>query len=364
MISEIWDFIIFNNNIRYIGLSIAVFFLFLLLRKLFAKYIFSLLMKLGNKAPGSVLTSIFSSFKKPVEWFFTIIGIYIAVYYFPFLDHTNALFLDLVRVSIIVLITWGLYGLTSESSALFHRISDRYNLHIDDILVPFFSRALRFIILAISFSIIAQEFGYNISGFVAGLGLGGLAISLAAQDALSNLFGGVVIITERPFTIGDWILTPSVEGIVEDITFRSTRVRTFADALVTVPNATLVREAITNWSEMGKRQITFNLHVAHVTPVEKLRRAVRRIEEYITNHEEVHQETIFVKFNEFQENGFTVYFYFFTKTTNWGEYLDVREDINFKILEILNEEGVELSVAAHKLYVEREEDERRNVSEA
>lgn len=364
MIVEIWDFIIFNENIRNIGLSIALFLLFLLFRKLFAKYVFTLLMKIGNKTPGGVLSSAFLSFKKPVEWFFTVIGIYIAVHYFPYIDHTNPLFLDMIRVSIIVLITWGLYGLASESSAFFERLNGKYSIKIDEILIPFFSRALRFIILAISFSIIAQEFGYEISGFVAGLGLGGLAISLAAQDALANLFGGIVIITEKPFTIGDWILTPSVEGTVEDISFRSTKVRTFADAVVVVPNATLAKEPITNWSEMGKRQITFNLHVAHVTPVDKLRKTVKRIEEYVTKHNAVHPETIFVKFNEFQENGFIVYFYFFTKTTNWGEYLGVREEINFKILEILNEEEVELALYSRKLYVEQETEERGFASEA
>ncbi|MFA1822484.1 mechanosensitive ion channel family protein [Virgibacillus oceani] len=121
-----------------------------------------------------------------------------------------------------------------------------------------FSRTLRIVIIAISFSIIAQEFGYDVNGFVAGLGIGGLAFALAAKDALANMFGGIIIITKKPFTIGDWVLTPSVEGTVEDISFRSTKVRTFAQALVTVPNATLSNEPITNWSKMGKRQITFN----------------------------------------------------------------------------------------------------------
>lgn len=358
MIMELWDFVIFNETVHAIGLSLLVFLLFLLFRKLFTKYVFSLLLRLGKKAPGDLLSSILLAFKKPVEWFFIIIGFYIAARYFPFFDHTNPLFLDIVRASIIVLITWALYNLASESSVFFSRLNNRYNIHVDDILIPFFSRALRFIILAISFSIIAQEFGYEISGFVAGLGLGGLAFSLAAQDALANLFGGVVIITEKPFTIGDWILTPSVEGTVEDITFRSTKVRTFADAIVTVPNATLAKEPITNWSKMGKRQITFNLHIEHLTPLEKLRRVVKRIETYIKQHEGVHPGTIFVKFNEFRESGYAIYFYFFTKTTNWGEYLDIREEINFKILEILDEEEIEMALAAHKLYVDQEVEEK------
>src|SRR5699024_3369647 len=96
------------------------------------------------------------------------------------------------------------------------------------------------------------------------------AISLAAKDALANLFGGVVIVTEKPFTINDWIMTPSVEGTVEDISFRSTKVRTFEQALVIVPNATLANEAITNWSEMGKRRIYFNLRITYNTPTETI----------------------------------------------------------------------------------------------
>ncbi|MFP3359363.1 mechanosensitive ion channel family protein, partial [Planococcus sp. SIMBA_143] len=130
-------------------------------------------------------------------------------------------------------------------------INHKYNVKIDHILIPFFSKALRLIIVAIGISVIAQEFEYDINGFVAGLGIGGLAFALAAKDALANLFGGIIIITEKPFTIGDWIKTPSVEGTIEDISFRSTKVRTFAQALVTVPNATLSNEAITNWSKMG-----------------------------------------------------------------------------------------------------------------
>lgn len=365
MIFEIWEFIIFNDDIRNMSLSILILLLFLLFRKVFAKYLFSMLMKLAKKAPGEFLTSVFEAFKKPLEWFFIVIGIYAAAHYFPYFNHANPLFLDIVRAVIIVLITWALFNLAGESSVFFRRLDDRFNIHIDDILIPFFSRALRFIILAISFSIIAQEFGYNISGFVAGLGLGGLAFSLAAQDALSNLFGGIVIITEKPFTIGDWIMTPSVEGTVEDITFRSTKVRTFADALVVVPNATLAKEPITNWSKMGKRQITFRLYVEHVVTTDRLRKAIERIENYIKGHDGIHPETIFVKFNDFQENGLEVYFYFFTKTTNWGEYLTIREEINFKILEILQEEDVEIAaLTPRKLYVEQSGENRHFSTEA
>ncbi|WP_233713612.1 mechanosensitive ion channel family protein [Lederbergia citri] len=200
------------------------------------------------------------------------------------------------------------------------------------------SKAIRVIIVAIAITVIAQEFHYDINGFVAGLGLGGLAFALAAKDALANLFGGIIIITEKPFTIGDWISTPSVEGTVEDINFRSTKVRTFTQALVTVPNATLADQPITNWSKMGKRQISFSLKLPLDTSKEKLERTIRRIEELLKAYPGIHPDTIHVTFDKYLVDGYEIFLYFFTKSTEWGEYLKVKEDVNYKILDILKSE--------------------------
>lgn len=187
---------------------------------------------------------------------------------------------------------------------------------------------------------IAQEFGYNVNGFVAGLGLGGLAFALASKDVLANLFGGVVIIIEKPFTIGDWISTSSVDGIVEDITFRSSKIRTFEQALVTVPNATLANDLITNWSKMGKRRVTFNLHFTIDTSKEKLENVVKQIDNLLKHHPDIHQKPIHVALSEYNGSGIEILIYFFTKTTDWGQYLKVKEDINFKIMDILKSEEV------------------------
>jgi len=152
--------------------------------------------------------------------------------------------------------------------------------------------------------------------------------------------GGFVILTDKPFSIGDWIQTSSLEGTVEDINFRSTKIRTFADALVTVPNSTLAKEPITNWSRMGKRRITFRLTVPFDTPRESLARCVTGIEEMLRNHPEIHQETIFSRFDAIGNHGYEVFLYFFTKTTVWAEFLRVKEDVNYRILAILEREGV------------------------
>lgn len=337
-----------------LGISIGIFLLFLLFRKIFAKYVFNLLLKLSRKAPTTLFSQIFTAFEKPIQWLFIIIGIYVAARYFPLFHHKNPLFLDIMRSSVIVMISWGLYNLSSSSSVLFTRLNEKYNLEIDKILIPFLSKTLRVVIVVISISVIAQEFDYDVNGFIAGLGIGGLAISLAAKDAIANLFGGFVIITEKPFSIGDWIKTSTVEGTVEEISFRSTRVRTFADAIVTVPNSTLANDSITNWSKMGKRQITFQLKVSYNTPRINLEQIVKKINELLQSHPDTHKDTIFATFDQYDENGYGIFIYFFTNTTNWGEFLKVKEEINFKIKGILESEGASPAVPTRKLFVERE----------
>lgn len=345
-----WQHVMTYEQFSGLMISIGIVLLFLVLRRLFTKYIFKFLIYVSKKARSTFFHHLFQAFEKPIQWLFILIGVKIAIHYFPYIDASNPIFLRLLRSGIVVIIAWGLFNFSSVTSILFSKINEKTNFNIDRILIPFLSKAIRVIIVLISITIIAQEFDYDVNGFVAGLGLGGLAFALAAQDALKNLFGGIVIITEKPFSIGDWILTPSVEGVVEDISFRSTRVRTFAQALVTVPNSTLANESITNWSKMGKRQITFHLRVAINTPSDRLKAVVDKIKSMLQNDPEVHKETIFVSFDRYNENGFEIFLYFFTNTTIWGEYLRVKEKINFKIMEILESEGVYLALPSRKLY--------------
>jgi len=352
---ETLKFLISYQHLTDFGIALGIFLLFLIFRKIFTKYIFKIIMRAIDKTKINFLANIFRAFEKPTQWIFTVIGIYVAVRFYPYIDHEKIWFMRFIKVSIIILVAWGLYNLSSTSSAFFRRVNEKTNFKIDEILIPILSKTLQFIIIAITATVVLQEFGYSIEAFIAGLGLGGLAISLAAKDALANILGGVVLISEKPFTMGDWIYTPSVEGTVEEISFRTTRIRTFADALVTVPNATLSNENITNWSKMGKRQITFSLRIVYDTPTQKIEGVVERIDSLLKEHKDVHPETIFVTFDKYQEDGLEIFLYFFTKTTDWAEYLKVREDINLRILEILDEENIEIAIPTRRLQVESDQ---------
>lgn len=327
-----------------IGIACLIFLLFLVFRKIFTTYIFKLIIRLSKKTPTDFFTNVLLAFERPLRTFFVILGTYLALSYLKF-DISTMIFVQKTYQSLLfLLIGWGFYNFASENSSLLLGLAKKFQLEQESMLLPFLSKIIRFTIIALTFAIILDVFGYNIGAFVAGLGLGGLAFALAAQDTVANFFGGVVIIVEKPFKKGDWILTPTVEGTVEDITFRSTTIRTFADALVTVPNSKLVNEPITNWSLMRKRRISFQLGVSYQTSHEKLKRVTKKIEQMIREHEAVHPDTIMVYFTEFKESSYDIFIYFFTKTTVWGEYLAVKEDINLKIMQILEEEGVEIAI--------------------
>ncbi|GAE24692.1 Mec+hanosensitive ion channel [Halalkalibacter wakoensis JCM 9140] len=337
-----------------IGIAIAIFSVFLLFRKIFTTYIYKLILASLRKTPTDVFSNVLLSFEKPLRVFWVVIGTYLALVYLPFHITTIEFVEHLYRSIIIILIGWGAYNYTSQYSMALIKFARNVDIDEESMLVPFLSKILRFAVIALVIVVVASEWGYEISAFIAGLGLGGLAFALAAQDTIGNFFGGVIIITEKPFSKGDWIQTPSVEGLVEDINFRSTQIRTFSDSIVTIPNSTLANEPITNWSEMGKRRVSFSLGVTYSTSQEKLETCARRIESVLRSHNEVDQELIMVRFSEFNNSSLDIFIYFFTKTIAWVEWFRIKEEINFEIMKILEEEQVSVAFPSRSIYMERD----------
>ncbi|OLO40974.1 hypothetical protein BTR23_04265 [Alkalihalophilus pseudofirmus] len=332
---------------------IVIFFVFI--NRWISKLVIYVLSKLINKTHNPFFIAVLDTYEKPLRTFFIFLPIYIGIKTHDLPLGTELMVDRIFNTIVILIIGSGLLKLSSKSSSVFEKLKEKFDMEFDEILIPFFSRVVQVVIFAVILSLVAQAWGHNINNLVAGLGIGGLAVALAAQSTLGNLFGGVVIITEKPFSLGDWIKTPSVEGIVEDIGFRSTKIRTFANSVIVIPNSTLANQEIENFSNMGKRRVTFNLGLTYQTSREQMKNCVERIEKMIQIHEEVHPETIMVRFDKFNDSSLDIFLYFFTKTTVWAEYLAVKEDINFKILEILEEEGASIAFPSRSLYIEKGE---------
>ncbi|OEF97019.1 mechanosensitive ion channel family protein [Desulfuribacillus alkaliarsenatis] len=295
---------------------------------------------------------IFAAVSYSLRNIFFIVGLITAVYIAQFSPRVEFVFIHFLRSLIIFFVGLGFYRLLDALKVDIDKLFKFFNEKFDKILIDFTLKVSKGLVIVTTVLLIMDVWGFEVSTFIAGLGLGGLAFALAAKDLVANIFAGFVVITDKPYSIGDWIESPDVEGTVEEITFRSTKVRTFANAIVTVPNAKLVDGAITNWTRMRKRRISFKLGVTYSTSVTQLRTVVKRIEEMLRSHPEVDQDVIFVKFNEFADSSLNIFMYYFTRTTVWGEFLAVREDTLMKVMEILKEEGVSVAFPSRSLYIE------------
>ena len=227
-----------------------------------------------------------------------------------------------------------------------------YDVKVDKILFPFIAKTIRLIIVALAITIIAEKWGYNIQGFVTGLGLGGLAFALAAKDAASNLIAGIFIILDKPFTIGDWITSDTLEGSIEEISFRTTKIRTVDHALIIVPNSKLTNEAVTNFSRRGKRRVKLSLELTYRTSRDKLEICVDKIRELLENHSQVSKEGILVRFDKFNSSSLDILICFFTETPDFDEYFKIKENVNFNIMDILQQEGVSMAFPSTSVYLE------------
>ncbi len=356
------EFINYNYSTKILT-AFIIFLFFLFLRKVFSKYIIKALLKLSKKTSSEIDDRLIESFKKPLNGIFVVIGLLIAFYILPLSTEIKTTVFVLSRSMIIILIAWGINNFLDSSSFLFSGIQKRVGLELNEAVVPFISKLLKAVLITLAGVLVISELGYDISGFIAGLGLGGLAFALAAQDTAANIFGGIIVLLDKPFTVGDWIVTPSVEGVVEEINLRSTRVRTFAQSLVVMPNSKLTNEPITNWSKMGKRRVRFNVGVTYDTSKEILQKSVDRIKNMLEEHPDVHKETIVVRFDTFNSSSLDILVYFFTNTIEWQKYLEIKENVNYKIMEIIEQEGTSFAFPSRSIYIEQTPDPKQEKTE-
>ncbi len=229
------------------------------------------------------------------------------------------------------------------------------NTPMDEQLCPLITRVLRFFIWILGGLTLAQNLGYSITGFIASLGIGGAAIAFASQDTIANVFGSMKVLADRPFVMGDWIKSTdgSIEGVVEDIGFLSTRIRTFADTQITVPNNKIANLAIENFSRMTKRRIFTQFGLAYGLSTEQLKAIANDIETYLTGREDLYQDGVFVRYSAFDKDAMHLMLYFFTRTTEWARWMEIRESIYLRCLEIIEGHGGRIAVPARDLFVQQ-----------
>ena len=271
----------------------------------------------------------------------------------------NALLVLLVAVKFLASLAgvWTAYRLVDLVSAGLEQRARRTENKIDDVLAPLITRTLKIFVTVIGLIFIADNLNIDVTGLIAGLGLGGLAFALASKDMVQNLFGSITVLLDRTFTVGDWIKVDGQEGSVEALGFRSTRIRTFYNSLVTVPNSKFITATVDNMGARRYRRLSTRFTIAYDTPPDRIEAFCEGIREIVRQHPYMRKDYYHVYLNGLGESALEVLVYVFWETPDWSTELRERHRFLLDCLRLARRLGVEYAFPTQTLYLRNEEGE-------
>ncbi|MCV6622731.1 MAG: mechanosensitive ion channel family protein [Cellvibrionaceae bacterium] len=309
-----------------------------------ARVVFNNLMKQAAKSKNLWDDALIEAAQKPVRWFVWLIGLCWALEISARQSEVNLLeaVQPIREVGVVAIIAWFLVRFISRAEK---NLVDPEYAHqpMDQTTVSAMGKLLRVSVIITSVLVVLQTLGYSVSGVLAFGGIGGLAVGFAAKDLLANFFGGLMIYMDRPFKVGDWVRSPdkNIEGTVEDIGWRLTRIRTFDKRPLYVPNSTFTQISLENPSRMLNRRIYETIGIRY-DDAAKVTAIVNDVKAMLEAHDEIdHDQTLMVNFNAFAPSSLDFFVYTFTKTVNWAHYHEVKQDVLLKILAIIDSHGAE-----------------------
>ncbi len=350
---SVWENGFMGINIGQIIIALLIFFSFLILRGVFTKYVINTIHAWTKKSDTDIDDKLVLAITPPVRFIPIIMGVFFAAQALN-IEGTLAIFVSrVVRSMIAFSIFWALHRALEP----IQHFSKRLEKILSTLMVQWIFKVMKVLIVFIGAAVILEIWGIAIGPLLAGLGLFGAAVALGAQDLFKNLIGGMTIIAEKRFHPGDWIkIDGVVEGVVEEIGFRSTRVRRFDKAPVYVPNAELSDSVTTNFSRMTNRRIYWKIGVTYDTSKEQLQLIRDQITHYLAENDDFEKPpkvATFVRLDSFNASSIDFMIYCFTKTTDWGEWLAVKEEFALKIKEIVEEQAkTSFAFPSQSLYIE------------
>ena len=251
---------------------------------------------------------------------------------------------------------WAAYRLVDLLCGYLQEKAARSANKFDDMLVPLLRRTLKITVVIVGIVFLASQHTERVWGVVAGLGIGSLALGFAARDSIENLFGTFTVLMDKPFQIGDWILVDAIEGTVETVGFRSTRVRTFYNSLITVPNRTFISSDVDNMGRRRYRRIKTTLSLTYDTPPEKIEAFCEAVRQLIRSHPYTRKDYYHVYLNGLESSSLAVLLYCFVETPDWATELREKHRLFADILRVADEVGVSFAFPTQTLHVAKPED--------
>ncbi len=349
---DVLDNTAFGTSFGRILLAVFVFALLLIARGLFARFVIGWLKRVARRTDSTLDDSMIRAIDHPMRFVPVLIGFFLVLEILQLQGTFETIGLRLIRSLIVFTMFWGAIALVEPVSMFLSKLREILSATMLDWTI----KSVKILLGVIGAAAILQLWGIEIGPLIAGLGLFGLAAALAAQDLFKNLLSGVLILAEKRFEPGEWIKVDGlVEGTVQSIGFRSTMVQQFDKAIVQVPNAKLADTAVINFTRMSHRRIYWKIGVLYNTTASQLREVRDGIERYILETEDFASPddvATFVRIDSFNDSSIDIMVYCFTRTTVWGEWLEVKEALAYRIKEIVEGAGTGFAFPSRSVYVE------------
>ena len=349
---DVLDNTAFGTSFGRILLAVFVFALLLIARGLFARFVIGWLKRVARRTDSKLDDSMIQAIDHPMRFVPALIGFFLVLQILQLQGTFETIGLRLIRSLIVFTMFWGAIALVEPVSMFLSKLREILSATMLDWTI----KSVKILLGVIGAAAILQLWGIEIGPLIAGLGLFGLAAALAAQDLFKKLLSGVLILAEKRFEPGEWIKVDSVvEGTVQSIGFRSTMVQQFDKAIVQVPNAKLADTAVINFTRMSHRRIYWKIGVLYNTTASQLREVRDGIERYILETEDFASPddvATFVRIDSFNDSSIDIMVYCFTRTTVWGEWLEVKEALAYRIKEIVEGAGTGFAFPSRSVYVE------------
>ncbi|MBT3536860.1 MAG: mechanosensitive ion channel family protein [Rhodospirillaceae bacterium] len=353
----VWQTAVLGVGVGQVLLALAVFIVFLILRRIFTRIVLAILGNITRRTVTQFDDELIAALEQPLRFVFIIVGIYAATQVVSFPEQIDVLLTRVVRSLIAFAIFWTLYRFVAPLSFLIDKAFGAFGRStLGDSLKEFVAKLARFVIAVVGVVAILEEWQFNVGAVLGGLGLVGMAVAFGAQNMIANLFAGVTIFLDGIFEKGDWIRGGGVEGTVEEIGFRTTKIRRFDKALTTIPNDKLAGDAVINFSRMTNRRIYWKIGIEYSATEGQLRQIVNGIKAHIYDNDDFEVDagkvTTLIHVDSFNDSSIDIMLYCFTATTNWGVWMRVKEDLAFAIKNIVEGAGSGFAFPSTSIYVE------------
>jgi MscS family membrane protein len=348
---SVWSKGIYGVDIFQILIGVGIFFIFLIFRGIISKVIIKRLKAIAKKTTNKLDDTFVNAMEGPARFLPIVLGFFIASYYMSFGDDGRAVVDTINRTLITILIFWVIHQIVEPISYILSGLDRMLTRE----LIGWIIKSLKILIFILGLAAVLELWGIKIGPIIAGLGLFGVAVALGAQDLFKNLISGILVLVEKRFKIGDWILVEGIiEGIVEKIGFRSTTIRKFDKSLAIIPNFQFAENAVVNVSETPNWLISWIITLQYDTTVDQLKTVRNEIENYINKSDDYNTNIgVAVRIDKFSDSSIDMYVRCFTKTDSWNEWLSVKERLAIEIKQIVEKNKASFAFPSQSIYIEK-----------